>query len=609
MQKAVLVVLIFSFFSIEANAQNSKVLAEVGDIKITVQEFLKRYELTPHADKQKDISNPEMKKDFLLTLIAEKIIAKEALKNRIDTLKEFKSVEDYIKNIYLRDALYNKEIKEKVVINQSDWEEGKIRISQKLKIKFLFSTSENEIKDIYKLLQNGASFDSLLSLRDENNEQPSSTEVTFGKMHPDIENEIYKLTGGEFTKPIKLKEGYYICKLYDKTINSDLTDSEKSSIRSVIQTRKEDSLYQEFYAKFFKDIVVNVDTKIFVALAEKIKEQYSKKKESELGKEDERKFLLEKDFFDIINSFSKVELKSDFVKFPSKPISLESFIYFLIMENFDVYKIDLASIRGKLNYIVQNYIQNKLLEREAAKRGYQELPEIKNDIESWKTFYLAQRYMSRIYKTENVTREEALAFFNKTNHTFEKPTQYRISEIYSKDLLKIEAALKELESGKGFGEVASIYHDVDSIKIKNGDLGFISSSENSLYSKTLSSMKKGDYIGPLTYNEGYSIIMLTDSKKESLSSPATFEEAESDIKGILKSKKLYEKLENDVASLASKKGVKINTKELSDLKVSEINVVVFRRFGFGGQMLAVPYTPIFSSWYEVYKKQNSKDPL
>ncbi len=187
--------------------------------------------------------------------------------------------------------------------------------------------------------------------------------------------------------------------------------------------------------------------------------------------------------------------------------------------------------------------------------------------------------------------------------------QYRISEIYSKDLSKIESALKELESGKDFGEVASIYHDVDSIKINKGDIGYISASENSLYSKTLSSMKKGDYVGPLSYNQGYSIIMLADTKQESLNSPATFEEAESDIKGILKSKKLYDKLESDIASLASEKGIKINTKELSELKVTDINVVVFKRFGFGGQMLAVPYTPIFASWYEVYKKQNSKDPL
>ncbi|MCK9279012.1 MAG: peptidylprolyl isomerase [Melioribacteraceae bacterium] len=609
MQKVVFVVLVSALFSFKAIAQNSKVLAEVGDIKITTQEFLKRYELTPHADKKKDISNPDMKKDFLFTLIAEKLIAKEALKNRIDTLKEFKSIEDYIKNIYLRDALYNKEVKEKVIISQSEWEVGKKRISQYLKMKFIFSTSEAEIDSLFHLLKSGASFDSLLSLRDENNEQLIPAEVTFGKMHPEIENEIYKLKKDEFTKPIKLKEGFYICKLYDKTITSDLTDSEKSSIRSVIQTRKEDSLYQEFYEKFFKDIVVNVDTKIFVSLADKIKVQYSKKKETELGKESERKFLLEKDFFEILNSFSKDELKKVFVKFPTNPISLESFIYFLIMENFDVYSIDIVSIRGKLNYIVQNYIQNKLLEREAVKRGYLELPEIKSDIDSWKTFYLSQRYKTQLYKNQDVSREEALTFFNKSNHTFEKPLQYRISEIYSKDLLKIEAALKDLESGKDFGEVAFTYHDIDSIRNKKGDIGYISALENNEYSQAISSMKKGDYIGPIPFNEGYSIIKFSDSKKEELSSPVNFEEAESDIKGILKSNKLYDRLKNDVADFASKKGVKINIKELTELKITEINMVVFRRFGFGGQMLAVPYTPIFSNWYEVYEKQNSKNPL
>ncbi len=48
--------------------------------------------------------------------------------------------------------------------------------------------------------------------------------------------------------------------------------------------------------------------------------------------------------------------------------------------------------------------------------------------------------------------------------------------------------------------------------------------------------------------------------------------------------------------LAEKYGVKINYQELASIKVTEVEMMVYRVLGFGGQITAVPYLQPFYKW-------------
>jgi len=586
---------LFRFSNLSAQSEN-EIIAKAGNIKITKKEFIQRYEFSPHAQTETAFDTATIKRNFLYTLLAEKLLAQDAIKQNLDKSEDFTYLMDYLQNIYLRDALYKKEIKDKVVITDSAFFDGTNKMLKTLKVKFIFSVDENEIKEIYSSLINGASFDSILALRPENLEQKNYAEVTFGNMAPEIEEQIFKLMPGEFTSPVKLKEGWYICKVYDVIKKSDLNSSDISRIKKIIESRTEDKLYQEFYNKFFKGIKVHVDRPLFEKLSTEI---FNFIKQNQNYFNDKKLRFSETEFSQIQKSFSKEEIGLPFVKFEDSPISLKYFLKNLSFTGIEFDSASIDDIKSKLNNFVSNFIRNELYAREARKRGYHKLPDVQEDLNMWKEYYLSRMRMKEIFKKQNVSDEEAKEFYLKMNRTIEEPDSINIAEINSENLETIEQILNELNDGASFDEMQKKFSNskISGLKPVNefGEIG-----------KVASNMNKGDVYGPIKTESGYSIIKLLDKKKGARKKIETFEEAKDDIKNIIQTKKMYNELDKITAKLAVDNGIEINENVLKSTKVSNINMLVFRRFGFGGQLIAVPYAPIFSTWYKIYQQMRKE---
>lgn len=75
------------------------------------------------------------------------------------------------------------------------------------------------------------------------------------------------------------------------------------------------------------------------------------------------------------------------------------------------------------------------------------------------------------------------------------------------------------------------------------------------------------------------------------------------ISSSLYFKKLKELYELKTANLAVKYGVKINRNLLNALKVTDVEMIVYRTLGFGGSITAVPYLTPFYSWYKWMPKK------
>jgi len=96
-------------------AQKEQPVAKAGSSVITLEYFENRYKLSPQLSvtgqtKEKDRYN------FLYTLIAEKLWAEYAREKGLDTAALMKRSFEPLKKMYLRDALFRKEIAEKVKI-------------------------------------------------------------------------------------------------------------------------------------------------------------------------------------------------------------------------------------------------------------------------------------------------------------------------------------------------------------------------------------------------------------------------------------------------------------------------------------------------------------
>lgn len=586
-----------------ASAQSEKdVVAKAGSIIISKEEFVKRYELGAHPNRV-GLDSAALKTEFLYTLLAEKLLAQSASAKNLEKDPNFAALLEYLKKIYLRDVLYRKEVKEKVTVADSEMAAGRERILKTLKVKFIFSNDEKEITDIYKSLAGGAPFDSILQTRAENNEQKEAAEITFGKMDPVIEDAIYKLFPGEFTPPVELQEGWYICKVYDIVVKGNYEKEDESTVKKVVETRTEDKLYDIFYRKFFKGVNINADRALFGKLSKLIYE-YLTANQNQFQEIKGIKYRFgEPEIVKLSKNISDEEKKKIFIKFEKDPVEFGSFILQMRLSGIDFNQLDEKHVVNIFNNYVYMFIQNELLAREAQKRGYDKLPEVADELKMWKEYYLSREEMKTIFKEQTVNDDEAEKFFENANRAVQQPDSVKILEILTSSLENVEQILNEVNNGSDFKELAKKYTLRDSLKTKGGEFNYFPVTENGELGRTAAGMKIGDVFGPVTLPGGYSIIKLIDRKEGKKKTFAAFEEARDEIKNILRTEKMYSALDEVTSDVAVQKGISINESVLKSLKVTNVDMVVLRRFGFGGQLLAVPDAQPYSSWFKKYQQK------
>jgi parvulin-like peptidyl-prolyl isomerase len=598
--------LIISLITIHAQNKDD-IIARSGDFLITFEEFQHRFEFTPHPQRA-DTNIMDVKKEFLLTLIAEKLLAGEAISRGLNNSDDMIGMMNYLRDIYLRDALYQIEVKDKITLPDSLLHEGLNRIRKKYQIKFIFSDSKIEIDSIFGLLVNGVDFDSLLNERIESIEQSEIKLVSFGDTHPLIEETIYKLLPGMITNPIELKEGWYICKIYDVTSKEIVDSQDESKIRTIVSSRIEDAVYQEFYKKFFTGKQVNADGEVFNLLANSI-HFYLTKNEKLFSKNSRSKFSLGESEINELKNFLEKDLSRIFIKFETDPVDLNQFLFDLIYGGINFNSTELTHVVSVLNTRVRTYIQNQLLSREALKRELDKIPPVANELKRWNDYYLSHLLMKQFYLNSAVTDSEALDFYNKENQVIQLPDTVKVAQMITNNLSIIEEVLNRISRGEKFVDLCKEYDSRNLLDSDKYISNYFPVTERGEIGKVSEKLEINETYGPFQFGNNYALIQLLDKKIGKKQKIALFKEAKENIKSILRTKKMYGSLDTLVSTIASEENLEINFERLTHLKVTDVNMMVLKRFGFGGQLLAVPFSSPYASWYELFiKKLQSKLP-
>ncbi|MFH1198413.1 MAG: peptidyl-prolyl cis-trans isomerase [bacterium] len=431
-------------------------------------------------------------------------------------------------------------------------------------------------------------------------------EITFGLLMQDIEDSLYSKKKGEYTSPMLTDNGWMIFYV-DSIIGIPFASNKEmnkhfNNAKDVIKNRVEDRIAGEYYSKFFKGITVDADINLFNELSFKIEQRVIHLKNLQTEKKGNIT-LGYVDFLDIINSFPKDKLDSAFIKFAVEPANLKDFLYEAAFEGLNVSLINPNGARAALNSRIRTFIEQELLAREAYKKGYQDSPENKLYLKMWEDNYLAKAYQRQFIKSSIPTDEEALNYFYEKKDKFSSPMKIRLLEIFSKDIEVISFALTELSTGKDFkgltkkydrNEKAGILQDTLVSYLKYGKVG-----EEAI------GLEPGQIFGPIENEGGYSIIKLLAKEQSADIVLDSFEKEKDNIKDILFQQNYKNTLDKMTVQFAESQGITVDTKALQSIKLTEIPMLVYRYFGFGGKMLAVPYSSQFFEWY---KKWQNKPP-
>lgn len=603
MKSYLLIFTVLIFISSGFSQNDQSVVAQIGKDKITTKDFKLRLELSPYIPENKNISPDSVKYDFLFSWIAEKLWADEATQLGIQNTDRFKFYFKPLEDLFARDALFKKEIENKVHLTPEDVNSGIMKSQVKLNTQMISSSDSTEIFRFYDKIRLTNNFDSLLALN------PSLTskdlEVTFGSIaDEEIEDSLYALKSNQFTSPIKSEVGWVIFRLKDKILTPiDLGNKEIIKKNdNIIKDRRIQVRYKEYLKDLLSGIKILINPESFNFVSDLI---WKKLKNHPPAEDIVNYFgLTEADYESILKSTPKSKLDAALFYIGKEKISVGSFLSQLAFDGFSFDKLDSVAVIQKLKRRAKLFVEDQLITHEAYAQQLNLTEAVRNDLAKWREKYLAQFYFNAVLDSIKISENDVYNFYLNELKDKSNMNLINVRILTLNNLDAISNVLDQIKSGKDFGEIIRPYGQTDSLVNIFGETNLRPVISLGEVGKIVANLKVNEIYGPIQRNNSYSLFQVIERKESDDSVKVSFESIKNQLRSKLRFKRLTDRLNETTAKLAEKYDVKIYGEVVNKINFSEIPMFIHRFMGFGGRIAGMPLVTPFSEWIkEVNKKK------
>lgn len=572
-------------------SQSGGTLAKVGDNIISPEEFKYRFELSPHIFPRDETDVDSMKVDFLYSIIAEKLWADEASKMGFTNNARFLFFFTPLKDMYVRDALFQEEIKSKVNISSDDIVEGVRKIASTLDLSMITSGNKNTIDTIYKQLSSGAEPDSLV--HEHRDVYLARQDINFGDLRDeDLENKLYSLLPGMITGPVKSDNSYTVFYLNGKNDNRKLKDIQDvdEEVKKIISNRRTERQYNKYLNKLLSGITVVPYEKSFYTFADAVMAALTEQKMQPV-KEDSthQKFYLDETaVYRIKSDLSKETLNRTLFDVNNKSFSLSDFLAYFSLNDFSVETLEKQKVYSALSQTLKDFIRLSIITIEGYRQNLQNSAGVKEQLSMWKSNYLAQMYKNQFLDSVSISDDDVYEYYLKSLKGGSGIKQVKVLEFRTDSLAYFEKIFDEMDKGRDFKDI------INSINLSGKDTevkesGFFAVTANEV-GRAADKMKPGDVYGPLKRFNSYEVFQLLDVKETADSVLKEYESVKEGIRQELIYKTMAARLTDNTKGLLSKYHIEVNPEALQNIDTGSMNMFVHRYMGFGGRIAAVPFT-------------------
>lgn len=507
---------LFSLAFVLACAKNEgKIVAKVGDRKITVDELEEEYQKASRLIIQ-GRSELDRKKDALDKLVRDQVVILGAYKEGLNNEVENDTNVQKKKNEVLLNELYKKEILGKSKVSESEINEQYQKTKEEIHAWHILVETEAQADSIYQQLKGGADF---AQLAKEKSIDPSARNNAgdlgffgWGKMLPEFQEAAFKLKDGEISRPVKTMYGWHVIKLVERrTVEQPPLEKAKDMIRAKLERDRTQKRLREYFEELKKKVNFKLDEKALNLLM-------SKKTEVPPDTLGLKRMGEELD----INKFTDEEKAMNLFTYKGGQTTVGAFVeQFNEMPPMYRPKLDDKEKIGQIAF--QSIIQNILLE---VVRD-QDLEKTKDFKESWRKLVeqeMVKRMRSEvILKGVGITDQEIQSYYDRHPDRFEKPAEVHIKEILVKTEEEANDILKQLKKGTDFDKLAEEKTIRTNVKNNGGDLGSFNRPRYPELFDAAFPLKDGELKGPIKFTdrqfgESYAVIKLIE-KKEATKTP------------------------------------------------------------------------------------------
>lgn len=437
---AVLVLLLWGCASVSQRGQKDEVMAWVNGEPVTTSDVLYALQV---AHRREDLSGAGAidVSDYLQKVIDENLMVQEARIMGLDKTPAFlKAVDEYV----LRESvvkLHDEEVLEKTELTEEDIVEFYKNNFEFFTLNYIVTDSEDKAGEALEKLKEGGDFEEVVSeysvlgkeeeeedvrtkMEEEEAEKSHQMVVTLNSLAktPEIEKAVLALEPGDMSGVIESGGQYFIVVLV-KREEPDLKELEQEHVRQKIEKNalkakrkeREDGYVMELREKAASEGQLHIDEDILSTI--EFKEDMN---QEEQWKDDERP---------LVKLYDNVLTVAGFVK--------------------------MARPGDTKKDVLDNWISYKLVDHEALSRHYEETPELKEMLESYKKQLLKDAFIKKTILSQIMISDGILKdYYSKHKESFASPPRYKIQQITLKTMENAQAVLEELKGGADFSWVA-----------------------------------------------------------------------------------------------------------------------------------------------------------
>ncbi len=273
MKKVLICLIAFLFVFSCAKKDNGKVLVNIDNDTITLEEFNKELDKIPMNMKML-VATQSGKKTYLDRLIMKKLLLREAAKGKIEGEAEFQNRLADIKEQLLIESLLKKKIAADSQLTDDDMKKyydtnkEKFKKEKEINTRHILLKTEEEAKQIMEKLQKGEDFIELSKKYSiDPNAKASGGEIGFhpkGTLLPEYEAAAFKLTKvGQVAGPVKSQFGYHIIRLEGAKPPAYVSFNEvKDFIRQQLVQDKQKELLEKYIEDLKKAAKITVNEEL-----------------------------------------------------------------------------------------------------------------------------------------------------------------------------------------------------------------------------------------------------------------------------------------------------------------------------------------------------------
>jgi hypothetical protein len=184
------------------------VVIRVGDAAVTVQEFSDRLNLLPHPGQYRD--SVDVKEALAASIVAEKILADEARRLRLDTLQEARMTIIQAEREAVYEQWMNQEIVQQVLVTKKALQGAFRRFREQRLVEFVEFDDSSSAVALRRAAGQGEAFAKVAARLG----RPVETKaLEYAEALPEVEDVVYSLRPGRLSDVVKVDGTYYLFRL------------------------------------------------------------------------------------------------------------------------------------------------------------------------------------------------------------------------------------------------------------------------------------------------------------------------------------------------------------------------------------------------------------